>query len=237
MSQPIVINPVLASRDGINVERLIQFYAHWGHTVVTSDRVGRTKTAKTCAVCGKNQPLENFPQAIREDGLGGRRSRNCQDCTAAQPTPLERRRLAAERLQREKKEAAAQGITVERLRERKNRGTYVPMGDVPSADTRPPRTCRECHQDKPLADFAPTRKGQFHADCVACRTTPVRECQTCFEVKPLEEFTYNRAGKTVATRRSSGVVSANCLPCRKASPQGRAYAARLAREAAERANQ
>lgn len=238
MSDTIIINPTIAREHGINVERLIAFHAHWGFTVTTSDRVGRTKTSKTCACCGKNRTLEDFPQTMREDGQGGRRSRNCKDCINILPTSAERRKIADKRRRRDTREAAKRGITVDQLRERNNRGTYARIADAPSTDTRPPRTCRECHQEKPLADFKPVRpQGQFHADCVSCRTSPVRECQNCFEVKPLEEFTYNKAGKTVATRRSSGVLSENCLPCRKASPQGRGYAARLARQAAESANQ
>lgn len=237
MSEPIVINPVIAREHGINVERLVAFHARWGFTVTTSDKVGRTQTAKTCSCCGKNRPLEDFPQVMREDGQEGRRLRNCQDCIDILPTSAERTKIARRRWKEDKQEAERQGISVDRLRERKNRGNYKKVDDTPSADTRPPRTCRECHQDKPLDDFKPERKGQFHADCVSCRTSPVRECQSCFEVKPLEEFTYNKTGKTVATRRSSGVLSDNCLPCRKASPQGRGYAARVAREAAERTNQ
>jgi hypothetical protein len=133
MSDTIIINATIAREHGINVERLIAFHARWGFTVTTSDRVGRTKTSKTCACCGKNRPLEDFPQAVREDGQGGRRSRNCEECVNILPTSAERRKIADERRRRETKEAAKRGITVDQLRERNNRTTYARIAPDVSA--------------------------------------------------------------------------------------------------------
>lgn len=130
----VVINSTLAAEGGINVERMVAFYRHWDIEVVTSDAVGRTKTSKVCSCCGKKQNLENFPQVIRADGKGGRRSRWCQACTDLRLSKAERIKMARRRLVAEKKEAERQGITVRQLRERASRSTYIKMGNAPSAN-------------------------------------------------------------------------------------------------------
>lgn len=129
MSEPIIINPAIAQEHGINVERLVAFHARWGFTVTTSNKVGRTRTAKTCSCCGNNRPLEDFPQITRDDGQKGRRSRYCQGCIEVLPTSADRLKVSRRRWREDKKEAERQGISVDRLRERKNRGNYKKVSD------------------------------------------------------------------------------------------------------------
>ena len=202
-----------AEQDGIDVERMVAFYASFGFDVVPVDGLGRShdrngEKIRECRGCHTRKPAEDFAQYVLSSGRVGRRSPYCRACEEKTPR-RERERLV--------KKAWKDG---EPKRPRL-------AGSV--------RTCRECKIEQPIAEFA-CSGGQYFVHCATCRTTPVRECETCAGKFPLPEFAFTKPGvRPGHTRRTSGIVSRNCRECRAASPKAQAWATRRARQQSETA--
>lgn len=205
-----------AEIDGVNVERMAQWYAAFGFEVVAVDGAGRKAADRTgkgpreCRGCHETKPGEDFAQYVLTSGRMGRRSPYCRTCE--EETPREERERLVRMAQRER---------------RNDRGPREQEGKPRAGQD---RQCRECHLVQPIAEFA-CSGGQYFVHCQTCRTTPVRECETCAGRFPMTEFAFVKPGvRPEHTRRTSGIVSRNCRSCREFSPQARAWATRKARQ-------
>ncbi len=191
-TQPIALNRKFVEREGMNFDRMVEFYAAHSITVVEGGVV-RTKTEKTCHRCHLLLPLDKFPRTAMHrlaDGrvFPGQRSRECEDCYDVA------RAEAAEKHAAGKQRA---GKTVERKR------------------------CLTCDTDKPVEQFTEP-EGQnvmgYSVHCADCRGTlnkpPYghKTCPGCQMRRHQQEFRTTRDGK-----RKHGRPFADCVACREES--------------------
>ena len=100
-TQPITVDRKFAERQGMNFDRMVQFYATHNITVVEGGVV-RTKTEKTCLRCQLLLPFKKFPHTAMHRHADGRvspgqRSRECEDCYGAARAEAAERHSASKR--------------------------------------------------------------------------------------------------------------------------------------------
>jgi hypothetical protein len=200
----IRIDPDIARRDGIDVERLVAFYAARG-TPITIGKAARTKTEKTCRRCERLLPIESFARfADHVDHYGNARKANrmreCLDCVDA---------------------ARAEARERKRAHGRKPRTGNTPAENVSAPgtpddlDLTPCVTCETCGKGTTVDD---TRRsdGAPSGSCSECRGDCFRPpygwktCPGCNSQRHQSKF---RSGIDGKVRKGRPFV--DCVSCRR----------------------